>query len=112
MAASAWKPVVESAWKPVKEEPPALPVGQQPASVGGVLETMGSQAGRGIGAAADWLNPLNLVSLIAHPYESTVGASARSLDAAGEARKQGDYGEMALHGLGSLPVVGPPSEQI
>ncbi len=111
-AASAWKPVAEgtpSAWTPVKEEPP---IGQQPASFGGVLETMGGHAGRAVGAAADWLNPLNLVSLITHPYESTVGASARSLDAAGEARKHGDYGEMALHGLGALPVVGPPGESI
>ncbi len=111
MAASAWKPVADtSAWKPVKEEPPALPIGEQPASLGGVLETMGSQAGRGISAAADWLNPLNLLNLLS--YEGTVGASARSLDAAGEARRQGNYGEAGLHALGALPIVGPPSEQI
>jgi hypothetical protein len=92
--------------------PKPVPVGEQPFSPFGTAETMLGQVGRGVGAAADWLNPLNLVSLIAHPYESTVGASARSLDAAGEARRHGDYGEMALHGLGALPVVGPPGESI
>lgn len=94
-----------------------LPLGQQPASFGGVVQTMGGQAGRALGAAWENFSPLQTINALL-PW-NTPAVTQRMIDyttnAVGRTRdalKQGNYKEAGLSAAGAIPLIGPPLEQV
>ena len=91
------------------------PLGDQPASFSGVARTMGNQALRAGGAAAENLNPMPLIRAAAHPIDtakSMFGATSNAVGRTREAVSRGQYGEAAKSAVGAIPIVGPQAEQI
>lgn len=95
--------------------PVEKPLGEQPATLGGVASTMSSQAGRFLGAAFENLNPANLLKAGLHPIDTAhaaFGATVDALDRFDAARKKGNWTEAANSMVGAIPLLGPAGEQI
>ncbi len=95
--------------------PAEKPIGEQPATVGGVASTMADQAGRFLGAAWENVNPSNLLKAGLHPIDTAhamFGATVDALDRFDAARKKGDWKEAANSMVGAIPLLGPAGEQI
>jgi len=95
--------------------PAQTPIADQPASVSGVLHTMGDQAKRFMGAAAETLNPANVVHAVIHPADTAhaaFGATVDALDRFDAAKQKGDWKEAATSLAGAVPMLGPAAEQV
>lgn len=95
--------------------PKETPIGEQPASVSGVAQTMGDQASRFLSAAWENLNPANLVKAGLHPINTAhaaFGATVDALDRTEKALKSGDHKEALTSMVGAIPLLGPAGEQI
>jgi hypothetical protein len=97
---------------PEKKEPP---LGDQPWSVSGTASVMADQAKRGLGAAAENLNPVAAFNALIHlPTTATNSfhATVDALDRTEKALKAKDYKEAATSLTGAVPLLGPAGEQI
>lgn len=95
--------------------PVQSPEGDQPASVSGVAHVMGDQAKRFLGAAAETLNPMNVIHAVIHPADTAsaaFGSTVDALDRFDAARKKGDWKDAATSLAGAVPMLGPAAEQV
>ncbi len=74
-------------------------------------EPEGSAVGRFVGGAASVLNPMNVVSAVAHPIQTIQNVGAAAVDQATKAKDaftQGNYVGAGGHALAAaVPVIGP-----
>ena len=99
-------------WQDVKPEP-KKEIGTEPASISGTASVMSDQARRAASAAWDSLS--SIPSALLHPVDALHKAFNYTAEAIGRVKKAtsaGDAKAAVLGTLGSIPLVGPPAEQI